>query len=118
MHPICAVLLLLFSLASSSYGFYGYAINSRKTRDHRTFEPVHMSTISDDVTREATKEELLEVIASTPRNAPTSKTTTEEILSLVKKLEETCPTSEDDVLESLSGGWELLWTAQVQYDAS
>jgi len=73
-----------------------------------------MSTTSDDATRLATRDELLEEISGAPRNAPTSKTTTAEILALVKKLESMCPTPEDDVLQSLGGGWELLWTAQVR----
>jgi hypothetical protein len=75
-----------------------------------------VSRIADDAaTREATRDELLQLISDTPRNAPTSKATTAEILSLVKELESMCPTADENVLQSLSGGWELLWTAQVRY---
>ena len=71
------------------------------------------STRVDDGTREEMRAGLLELIEDTPRNAPTQKSTTEEILAKVRMLEESCPTAEDDVLNSLGGAWELLWTAQV-----
>lgn len=73
-----------------------------------------MSTKADDTLRLQTRDELLELISETPRNSPTPKSTTADILSLVKELESMCPTQDTDVLPSLAGGWELLWTAQVR----
>lgn len=72
-----------------------------------------MSTRTDDATRLQTRDDLMQKISDTPRNSPTPKTTTSEILSLVQRLESMCPTEDENVLESSSGGWELLWTAQV-----
>ena len=64
--------------------------------------------------RSFTKDSLLQLIQSTPQNAPTSVELTEEILNLVSDLEKYCPTPNENVLAELSGNWELLWTAQDQ----
>ncbi len=61
---------------------------------------------------ESAKNQLLELVCSTPSNAPTSKETTDEILSVIRALEAICPTPDSDVVASLAGNWELLWTAQ------
>lgn len=94
-----------------------YSRSDLTPRGCREEPPLTVSRVSrtadDAAIREATRGELLQLISGTPRNAPTSKATTAEILSLVKELESMCPTAEDDVLQSLSGAWELLWTAQV-----
>lgn len=58
------------------------------------------------------KEELLDSLKETPSNAPTSRKLTTHILGQIDELEKNCPTPDDDVLESLAGNWELLWTAQ------
>ena len=59
------------------------------------------------------KDEVLALLSSTPNNAPTSRELTNAILNKIDQLEESCPTKEEDVLDSLSGNWELMWTAQV-----
>lgn len=58
------------------------------------------------------KAELLDSLKETPSNAPTSRKLTSHILGQIDELEKNCPTPDDDVLESLAGNWELLWTAQ------
>lgn len=62
------------------------------------------------------KGELLNLISSTPSNAPTPKSITNEILRLVKELEDVQLDGGDDsnVLQQLGGSWELQWTAQDQ----
>lgn len=67
-----------------------------------------------DAQRDDVKSRLLDLIASTPSNMPTSKRLTDEILDVVRQLEESCPTPDEQVVESLTGNWELLWTAQDQ----
>jgi hypothetical protein len=88
---------------------------TRPSNYGRTIPAAIMSTRVDDATRDEMRAELMELIGNTPRNAPTSKRTTDEILSTVIRLEDSCPTAEEDVLNSLGGAWELLWTAQVGY---
>jgi hypothetical protein len=59
------------------------------------------------------KKHLLNLLDQTPRNAATSTKLTADILSVVKTMEQVdCPTPEAEVLQQLSGNWELLWTAQ------
>lgn len=60
------------------------------------------------------KRRLLDMIAATPSNMPTSKRQTDDILYVVRQLESNCPTPDQDVVEKLGGNWELLWTAQDQ----
>jgi len=62
--------------------------------------------------RQEKKDELLAVLSSITRNAPTSPKKSKEILSLVRELEGICPTSEECVLQELNGNWELIWTVQ------
>ena len=68
----------------------------------------------DDGLDDGIKMRLLDLIAKTPSNMPTSKHLTQEILDVVRQLEATCPTPEDQVVQMLAGNWELLWTAQDQ----
>lgn len=58
------------------------------------------------------KTELLDSLKETPSNAPTSRKVTNFILEKIDDLEKNCPTSDEDVLKSLAGNWELLWTTQ------
>lgn len=76
--------------------------------------PLHSRTAVGEGTSEEMRDELLELIADTPRNAPTPKSKTEQILEQVRRLESVCPTADKDVLASLGGAWELVWTAQVK----
>jgi len=69
------------------------------------------SSASNDLGQE-TKTKLLDSLSSVPRNMSTDEAITAEILSTVRKLEDFCPTAEQDVLKSLGGNWELIWTAQ------
>jgi len=68
----------------------------------------------DDDHDDGIKMRLLDLIAETPPNMPTSKLWTQEILDVARQLEATCPTHEDQVVGQLAGNWELLWTAQDQ----
>jgi hypothetical protein len=61
---------------------------------------------------DSTKEVLLQLVQSTPPNAPTPAYMTNEILRVVRQLEEECPTPDDEVLSELAGNWELIWTTQ------
>ena len=58
------------------------------------------------------KENLLNLLKSTPSNIATSTKLTDDILSKTKELEKTCPTLDENVLSKLAGSWELLWTTQ------
>jgi len=62
--------------------------------------------------RQTRKTELLDLLKETPSNAPTSRKMTSEILEKIDDLEKCCPTPDEQVLESLAGNWELLWTTQ------
>ena len=70
------------------------------------------ATHDTDQARQTRKIELLDLLKETPSNAPTSRTMTREILEKIDDLEKCCPTPDEQVLESLSGNWELLWTTQ------
>jgi hypothetical protein len=52
-----------------------------------------------------TTENLLQKIASIPKNSATNRVTTKEILALINELEATkaCPTPDEKVVEKLSG---------------
>ena len=63
-------------------------------------------------TTPSTKTQLLQLLERTPSNSPTPRSLTDEILDAVRHLELECPTENVEVLEKLSGTWELLWTAQ------
>jgi hypothetical protein len=71
---------------------------------------------SSYTTRQQRKDELLELIRSTPTGLPTPYFLTQQILTLVESLEKddavdpTIP--ESQLLKALAGTWELLWTAQ------
>ena len=73
---------------------------------------IDSDSISSANTENAKKEELLKLLSTVPRNQSTSKKLTSEILTAVRDLEAMCPTKEDEVLNSLGGNWELIWTAQ------
>jgi hypothetical protein len=71
-------------------------------------------TAADQDAEMSTKSDLLGLLASSPRNAPTPATLTRDILNVVRQLEEaeSCPTADTDVLSELVGSWGLLWTTQ------
>ena len=81
---------------------------SKKVRIFATFNE------GTETRRDEVKAQLLDLIAGTPSNMPTSKSVTNQILNVVPKMEQTCPTPDEDVVEKLGGNWELLWTAQDQ----
>lgn len=84
--------------------------------EHHNHDILSLSTTAGDNQltdrRLAVKGALLSAISSTPSNAPTSRAKTNEIMQLARDLESQCPTHEDEVLDTLQGSWELLWTAQ------
>ena len=55
---------------------------------------------------------LLELLKTVPPNEATPKDLSLDILNAVQVLESTCPTADSDVIPSLAGNWELIWTAQ------
>jgi hypothetical protein len=56
--------------------------------------------------------QLWRLLHEVPRSQVTPKTQTDEILSQIRKLESVCPTEPSQVLQKISGNWELLWTTQ------
>lgn len=52
-----------------------------------------------------TKTRLLQLLESTPSNAPTPRALTKEILTTVRALEEECPSQDTEVLSKLAGTW-------------
>lgn len=76
--------------------------------------PLLASAVEQDTQRSEAKRRLLDLIAGTPSNMPASKSQTDQILGAVRELECVCPTKNGDVVETLGGNWELLWTAQDQ----
>jgi hypothetical protein len=91
---------------------------SNKRRSHGSAGRCFAASLdkgAETIRREETKMQLLDLIAGTPSNLPTSKSVTDQILDVVRQMEETCcPTTDEDVVEKLGGNWELLWTAQDQ----
>jgi hypothetical protein len=77
-------------------------------------DPVLCAAITHETEqdRQTRKLELLDLLKETPSNAPTSRKMTREILEIIDDLEKCCPTPDEQVLESLAGNWELLWTTQ------
>jgi len=72
-----------------------------------------LGSISESTNSLTYKERLLKILEQTPRNAPTPGSLTSEILEVVKLMESLDGNvPESEVLQKLSGNWELLWTAQ------
>jgi len=72
-----------------------------------------LGSISESTNSLTCKERLLKILEQTPRNAPTPGSLTSEILEVVKLMESLDGNvPESEVLQKLSGNWELLWTAQ------
>jgi len=67
---------------------------------------------TDTIIKDMKKDELLNLLSSVPSNISTPKKLTSDILSAVRDLEDFCPTNDAEVLTSLGGNWELIWTAQ------
>lgn len=94
---------------------------------HHHFLRSSSSSSSESTTTTTTpalilKQELLDLLASTPTNAPTSRDVTQSILSKIQQLEQYCPTPPEEVVSKLAGNWELLWTTQdttsIEYQQS
>ena len=83
--------------------------SSKNFSDHSTTGKEEKEAIRDKKLNQ-----LLQLIETTPPNAPTSKQTTEQILTAIREVEKLCPTADTDVLTELGGNWELLWTSQDQ----
>jgi hypothetical protein len=58
------------------------------------------------------KQNLMDLLTSIPPNQSTPQQLTNDLLAAAKHLEQVCPTKEEEVLQELSGNWELIWTAQ------
>ena len=79
---------------------------TRDTKTSTTTTGHHQSPSSS-----SPKEVLLDLILNqTPAGRATSAKLTQQILAQIRALP-SCPTPDDQVLTSLSGTWELLWTA-------
>jgi hypothetical protein len=111
---MCSASLLLL-LAIFVHSANAFLVGNLKSRSSLLTRPVRSaSTTFKDETREAVKDQLLQLISTTPSNAPTSKKTTKDMLAVVRELEALCPTPDGEVVPKLGGNWELLWTAQDQ----
>lgn len=87
-------------------------------RETRSSNSGDATTSTSTITqrREEIKQHLLQLIASTPSNAPTTQALTNQIISVIQQLERVCPTPDSQVLQRLGGNWELVWTAQVSVE--
>lgn len=85
-------------------------LSSRDTEDSSPSPSLTTTTNA----RDDMKNRLLQLIASTPSNAPTTQSLTNQIISVIRQLERLCPTPDRQVLRELGGNWELIWTAQVR----
>lgn len=116
------VLLVFFSVGKSAHAFTSASLSSGESLMRRSALPlrrgnvalhaVSSSTGTGNSLRETKKDELLNLLSCVPSNVSTPQKITSEILQAVRELEEYCPTSDEDVLVSLGGNWELIWTAQ------
>jgi hypothetical protein len=70
------------------------------------------STTEQSTDRSATKNQLLSLISSTPANAQTPAKQSKDILDKVRRLEQLCPSEDEQVVSTLAGNWELMWTTQ------
>ncbi len=104
--------VIFLALLFPASGFLRHDVDRRCRQVPSTISLASLDTLG--TRRDEIKTRLLELIASTPSNLPTSKSLTNEILDMVRKMEATCPTPNDEVVERLGGNWELLWTAQDQ----
>lgn len=65
--------------------------------------------------RSQLKADLFTLIEEAPNNEASSRELTRMILTKIEELVgASCPTPDEEVLESLAGNWELVWTAQDQ----
>ncbi len=105
--------LLLLSVVSSANAFTA-CVDHEVVPTMRRPRSVLFATKS--TTKEApsanNKTELFNLLSKVPPNEPTPKELTASILQAVKSLEDNFPTPPEDVLASVAGNWELLWTAQ------
>ncbi|CAJ1966695.1 unnamed protein product [Cylindrotheca closterium] len=115
------LLIVTLFVCSGVSGFVGSSTNTRAQHNHNhnhdTFTSLSSTGTAGDNNqlsdqRLAAKDALLSAISSTPSNAPTSRAKTDAIMQLARDLESQCPTPEEQVLDTLQGSWELLWTAQ------
>jgi len=68
--------------------------------------------------RLSVKNDLLELVKESPSNKASSRQLTRNILTKIEELVATsCPTPNAEVVESLAGNWDLVWTAQDQSSA-
>ena len=125
---VCLPFLLILTLGKSTDGFianHSEHYTHCESRDkilrksflclpHKSVALCATNSVRDasDELRETKKEELLNLLSCVPSNVSTPKKLTTETLQAVRALEEYCPTPDENVLESLGGNWELIWTAQ------
>lgn len=84
---------------------------TRDTKTSSTTTGHFQSPSSFSSPKASPKEVLLDLILNqTPAGRATSAKLTQQILAQIRALP-SCPTPDDQVLNSLSGTWELLWTA-------
>ena len=108
------ILLFLALLIQSWYvaGFVATASQQKQRDTLVLFDAAAASSSSTTTPSDETKQRLLDLLASVPRNAATSSRQTREILATVRALEHHCPTLPEAVLPNSAGKWELVWTAQ------
>jgi len=109
--------IVAFSASNQGYLFTASTWNRQITISKSPFSSssriqLHGSSTSVSLDRDTIKQELCNLLQSTPGNVPTPTDLTQQILSKVQTLEQVSENSDKDILQELSGNWELLWTTQ------
>lgn len=107
MKTISTAILVVFVVLRSCLSFTLSSIPRLPSRTH------FFESVANFEQEAPLKDQVLQLLSTTPTNAPTSMLLTYKILDKISELEKMCPTRDEDVLASLAGSWELVWTAQV-----
>lgn len=115
--------VLLGLLASSTFSVNGFTevCSSRLSRPQHghkisflndLFTTNNKNNASESPSESENKLTLLKLLSDVQPNESTPRDLTSDILQAVSVLECECPTPDSEVLSSLAGNWELIWTAQ------
>ena len=104
--------ITLFITPSLISSFSAISVHRKRSQPFPSILHVESTSSTIDDLIHIKKENLLDLLQSTPTNAATSTQLTNDILSKTKELETMCPTPEENVLQKIVGNWELVWTAQ------
>lgn len=115
--------VLLGLLASSAFSVNGFTevCSSRLSRPQHGHKISFLNDLlttnnknnaSESPSESENKLTLLKLLSDVQPNESTPRDLTSDILQAVSVLECECPTPDSEVLSSLAGNWELIWTAQ------